>query len=346
MVKRSINTQNVAWFVDLINRGLVDLDPPYQRRSVWTKQYKRFFIDTIMRNYPSPPIFLSLRIENDGTTRYGVVDGKQRLESILQFVKGEIAIPPDAGDIRLNGKYFAELSDDDKKRFWSYLISVENLQDTTEEEINQSFDRLNRNVLKLTPQELRHAKFDGKFIRLVTEVAEDPFWQDVCISTRTTVRRMRDVEFVSELFLLTMKGIQTSGKDTLDQAYVDYDEEIPDEEQNRRRFEKIKEIVKNLDLDICSTRLKNFSDFYTLWSVLREVFDREIRIKETRSAILGFLKKLEEVKLAVNGKELQPNDKKFADYLRAVASQPNEARNRRLRKDIFTELIKIDDNPS
>lgn len=107
-----------------------------------------------------------------------MVDGKQRIESILEFINGKIALPDDFRDVRLNGKYFSELSSEDKRRFWSYVISVEYLQDADEEEIDQSFDRLNRNVLKLTPQELRHARFDGRFIRLVTELAEDPFWPE------------------------------------------------------------------------------------------------------------------------------------------------------------------------
>lgn len=49
-MKRFHTVQNIAWFVDLINRGQLILDPPYQRKSVWTPRYKRFFIDTILRH--------------------------------------------------------------------------------------------------------------------------------------------------------------------------------------------------------------------------------------------------------------------------------------------------------
>jgi len=79
---------------------------------------------------------------------------------------------------------------------------------------------------------------------------------------------------------------------------------------------------------------------------LIEFWDKEIKLDETKSEILGFLQKLKEVKLAANGKELNPRDKKFADYLRAIASQPNEARNRKVRKDKFMGLIKINDSPN
>lgn len=345
MAKRTINTQTIAWFVDLINRGLVDLDPSYQRRSVWTKPYKRYFIDTIMRNFPSPPIFLDVKTDSSGKTRYAVVDGKQRLLSILEFIEGKIALPDDFGDVRLDGKYFNELSTELKSTFWSYEIPVENISPSSVEEINQTFDRLNRNVLRLTPQELRHAKFDGRFMQLVTGFSEDPFWEDVCISTKTTMRRMRDIEFISDLFLLTISGVQTSNKDSLDEAYATYDVDILDEENHVRRFWKVKGIIEELDLDICSTRLRYFSDFYTLWSVVLEFIDRNIDLKATKTAITEFLTKLDEIRARSDEEEeIDPEERKFYEYSRAISAQPNQARNREKRKDIFMELIKTNDS--
>ena len=49
---RRHNQQTIAWFNDLNKRGLLDLDPPYQRRSVWNQAYKDAFIDTILIQYP------------------------------------------------------------------------------------------------------------------------------------------------------------------------------------------------------------------------------------------------------------------------------------------------------
>jgi hypothetical protein len=63
---RRHNQQTVAWFNDLYTRGLLDLEPPYQRRSVWNQAYKDAFIDTILIQYPSPAIFLYQEISPDG----------------------------------------------------------------------------------------------------------------------------------------------------------------------------------------------------------------------------------------------------------------------------------------
>ena len=55
---RRHNFQTIAWFRDLYLRKLLNLDPPYQRRSVWNQSYKDYFIDTILLGYPAPAILL------------------------------------------------------------------------------------------------------------------------------------------------------------------------------------------------------------------------------------------------------------------------------------------------
>lgn len=77
MLKRNSATQSIAWFVDLAHSDQLDLEPPYQRRSVWNLDYRRYFIDSILKNFPSPAIFLDVEITALGRAIYHVVDGKQ-----------------------------------------------------------------------------------------------------------------------------------------------------------------------------------------------------------------------------------------------------------------------------
>ncbi|HYQ48098.1 MAG TPA: DUF262 domain-containing protein, partial [Thermodesulfovibrionales bacterium] len=57
-VKERIMKKNIAWFLDINREGQLDLNPPYQRRSVWTLKDRKFFLDSIFRNYPCPAVFL------------------------------------------------------------------------------------------------------------------------------------------------------------------------------------------------------------------------------------------------------------------------------------------------
>jgi len=128
-MNRRPSTQDVTWLLDLSRNNQLDLESPYQRRSVWTLKDRQFFLDTIFRNYPSPSIFLHKTIDDAGKSTYHVVDGKQRLETILNFVDDKIRLSPNYGDVQLDGKKWSDLTEmpNIRQRFWNYQITVDQL---------------------------------------------------------------------------------------------------------------------------------------------------------------------------------------------------------------------------
>jgi uncharacterized protein with ParB-like and HNH nuclease domain len=86
--RRKQTLETIAWFFDQKKRKNLNLNPPYQRWSVWNQTYRESFIDTILLGYPSPAIFLYRDVEETGKTRYDVVDGKQRFTAIFDFIEG------------------------------------------------------------------------------------------------------------------------------------------------------------------------------------------------------------------------------------------------------------------
>jgi len=277
MMKRESTTYSIAWFADQLRAKRLDLNPPYQRLDlVWGKDYQSFFIDTILRNYPSPAIFLHVETFADGRTVYHVVDGKQRLTAIFQFVNGEFTVPKEYGQPEYACKEFADLSPEVKTAFWEYSIPIQQVLGASGEELRAAFDRLNRNVARLSKQELRHAQFTGDFATLMEQLTNEPFWGDVGISTRVTAKRMKDVEFVSEIFLLTMHGVLDGTQGTLiDNYYRDYEPGIPDKDKHMRRYRICIRMFEDLGIErIRASRFSNFSDFYSLWAALLEFSDR------------------------------------------------------------------------
>ncbi len=170
--ERRQTTQSIAWFWDLYKRDLLDLDPPYQRRSVWSQSYKDYFIDTILLDYPAPAVFLYEDIDEDGVAQYSVVDGKQRLSTIFEFLAGEFPVSDAASVNRLRGLPFVDLGSDIKREFYGYQFAIEFLPSTDEGTLSNIFDRINRNVARLTPQELRHARLSGVFVTKTEDLAE------------------------------------------------------------------------------------------------------------------------------------------------------------------------------
>lgn len=226
--ERRQSTQSIAWFWDLYKRELLDLDPPYQRRSVWSPSYKAYFIDTILLDYPAPPVFLYEDIDEESVGKYSVVDGKQRLSTIFQFLAGEFPVSDSASITRFRGLPFVDLPSETKREFFSYQFAIEFLPSTDEGQLSNIFDRINRNVARLTPQELRHARFSGIFVVKTEDLAEtlgDSLPKDFPRIAAASKRQMKDTEFVAQLLLLTKRGIESYSQDDLDDAYSARDEE-------------------------------------------------------------------------------------------------------------------------
>ena len=266
------SSQDISWFMDGYRTKRLDLEPPYQRRSVWTSSDRKFFLDTIFRGYPCPPIFLHKTVMDDGSGLYHVVDGKQRLETIIMFAENNISISKDYGDKRLDGKKWKDLEKqkDIKDQFWNYALTVEMINTEDTDLINQVFDRLNRNARKLTRQELRHAKFDGWFISLSEAEAEKDEWEDLGISTKARVKRMSDVQFLSELLLLLLeRKVVGFDQDWLDEKAP---EGIPNfsEKAFRTSLQKMKKYVAEMNAyeKTISVYASGYSNFYSLWGAL------------------------------------------------------------------------------
>ena len=238
-MNRKQNFQPIAWFWDLHQRSRLDMDPPYQRRSVWNQAFKDYFIDTILLSYPAPAIFLYEEITPEGIASYHVVDGKQRLTAIFDFVSSGFPVSDKCERSDLRGKYFKELDDATKRDFWLYQFSVEYLPTAQETIINNIFDRINRNTARLTAQELRHAQYGGEFITSAEDLADwmfsqfPPYFPNI---TSRSKKQMKDVEFVAHILLLLESGPKGYSTAQLDQAFSDRDTEWSQREDVVERF--------------------------------------------------------------------------------------------------------------
>ena len=300
-MQRRPSTQDLSWLVDLYRNGQLDLDPPYQRRSVWTRSDKQFFLDTIFRNYPSPAIFLHKTIADDGKPTYHVVDGKQRTQTILDFIEDRLKISQDYGDMRLGGKKWSQIQGEQSLRenFWNYQLTVEMIDVVDGSIVNEVFDRLNRNARKLTRQELRHAKFDGWFISQAETEASRQEWRDLGIVTTSRAKRMIDVQFISELMLVVLENkINGFDQDAIDTFYAKYDElgemgprlDIDDFDQ---KFSETRSYLVKMDSrGAVSRHTKGYGDFYTLWALVA-LSDNLPDSKDLARRHTAFMKKVE-----------------------------------------------------
>ena len=120
----------------------------FQRQFVWREKDKKDLIDTIMQGLPVPAIFIC-DAGTDFTSlskRYNVLDGRQRLESIFEFLENQY---------KYNGKFFKDFTEDEKKKILNYNITLIQMyiEPDDTEKIKEIFKRLNKNSYNLNKME-------------------------------------------------------------------------------------------------------------------------------------------------------------------------------------------------
>ena len=160
-------------------RSKINTNPDYQRPSVWTKAQKQMLIDSILRDFDIPKIYLHKT--SDDT--FDVIDGQQRIRTIWSFYDDEFALPKDAepvnGIVVANKKY-SELHMDISTIIDSYNLDFVILDNEDEDEIREMFLRL-QNGTSLKAQEKRNA-MPGQMRDFIKKVSEHEFFQKVSFS--------------------------------------------------------------------------------------------------------------------------------------------------------------------
>lgn len=92
-------------------------------------------------------------------------------------------------------------------------------------------------------------------------------WSLFGVFSANDVRRMLDVEFISELAIGFLHGVQNK-KDSLDDWYQAYEEEFDDRNSVESLFQNVLGELKACMPDFARIRWRKKSDFYSLFLVL------------------------------------------------------------------------------
>ena len=333
-------THTLSWFHKRFQENELEIKPPFQRNPVWTAKQKSYLIDSILRGYPIPELYIQEFTDAEGNDRYVVVDGQQRLRACEEFVAGKLQL--DATDTpEWADMYFDDLSETDKKQVYGYQFVVRVLPEMKDKELRAMFQRLNRNVITLNRQELRHATYWGQFITTMERLADDDRWSIIAVFTPNDVRRMLDVELISELAVGYLHGPQNK-KDRLDEWYQAYEEEFEDKSRVETVFNVVLGELLAILPDIERTRWRKKSDFYTLFLCFAGIqdelpFDRASR-ERLREALVAFARDVDRFLRDPAENDDVPADVK--KYSAAVERAASDLGNRKKRRDSVLALIR------
>jgi hypothetical protein len=139
----------------------ITLSPYFQRNLVWRDAHRKDFIDTILKGYPFPQIFLARGPINVDTmeSSQAVVDGQQRLNAIKDFINGKLEV---------GGKFFKQLPINEREEFLKYEVPVIDFDlDVGDERLKDIFHRLNRTYYSLSAIEKLASEYSASEFMLV-----------------------------------------------------------------------------------------------------------------------------------------------------------------------------------
>ncbi|MGH6894577.1 MAG: DUF262 domain-containing protein, partial [Dongiaceae bacterium] len=89
---------SIAELVDWYRRRELVVNTEYQRGGgLWPAPAKSYFIDTILKEFPFPKVYFHERVDKETKRpRREIVDGQQRISTIVDFVDGKFALGSNA----------------------------------------------------------------------------------------------------------------------------------------------------------------------------------------------------------------------------------------------------------
>lgn len=312
-------TYSINDFLEWSDNAQLELSPKFQRRSVWTDTARSYLMDTIVSGKPIPKVFIRQKI-NPQTRKSirEVVDGQQRLRTILSFMKDGFVISKQHNKT-YGGLYFSQLNEIDdeiQSHILNYEISVDLLVNMSDPDVLDVFSRLNSYSVTLNEQEKINANHFGPFKMLADNIAHfnNSFWIDNKIISEQNVLRMSDVQLTADLLIGIIEGIRS--KKQIKKFYEQYEKEFGlNTDRLQAEFNSIIAIITELfDNNLKKREFRRPHVFYSLFMTL---FHLEYGVKNLTSA----RKSIKDVGYARVSQKLEKIDYIFSEEDKNILSK-------------------------
>lgn len=266
-----VERPTVSALVNGLRTEQLFVDSTFQRKLVWTEKQKVRLIETILIGCPMPEIYLWQQPANPdtGSQRRSVVDGQQRLTSMLQFASNEWTLKSKYLDAENQGSDFANsnwkgLPEKRKKQFWDYVVNSRIIPNAVDlDQIVSIFKRLNETDKSLNPQEIRNAEFNGELITAAESITNNAFFSKFDVFPPSQIRRMADIEFGSSMLIYLRRGSIEEKKEIVNDMYDLYNDVYEE---------------KSKDLRTVSMFFEFLDDAISREPVLEDLFTKSVHI--------------------------------------------------------------------
>jgi hypothetical protein len=339
-------TYSINDFLEWDKAGQLELNPRFQRRPVWSDKAKSYLMDTILRGKPIPKIFIRQRINvSTKTSTRDVVDGQQRLRTILSFIKDGFVVSK-RQNTENGGFRFSQLPEDVQAQVLAYEVSVDLLINLPDSEVLDIFSRLNSYAILLNEQEKINSDHFGPFKVLADKMGHkyNEYWIAQGILTPKNIVRMLEVSLVADLLIAMIEGIKS--KKQLKKYYDIYEKEFDqDTDQLEHHFDTVIAAIAALFPEgLSDTEFRRPHVFYSLFTTVAHCLYGLPFCPEARKQLEGnakesarnALERVEEIFEAENLAALDLSEQQFLqDCRRATTDEAVRQRRTRFLLDLI-----------
>lgn len=348
-------TQSITNLLLLRKNNQLNLDPAFQRQSVWSLGDRRRLIESLLERRPLPSVFLYKRQGYGGKVVYDVIDGKQRLESVFMFMgTGGFAATK-----RFEVKRF-DSNGSPEWVSWDRLASHEkNLLRSTElqtveidwdlGDVIDLFVRINSTGKRLTGAEKLNAKFmHSDFLVTAKKLAEqnEPFFKKHRVFSPGQLTRMKHVEFVAELLASLHAGGPINKKRELDRLIAGGTISAQTLASARTDFVTTLKRIETIFPTLGQTRMRTSTELYSLVLLIHRmsecgyVFGQKSRNEMAQQMLVNFGVGVDTVSERIKGgKGARADQALYLDYLNTVRSDTDSQKSRKKRQRILEDVL-------
>ena len=331
----SASNRRIRHLLTEIQTGTLVPNPEFQRRLVWTNKHKSAFIETVLRGFPFPEIYVAAGEVNPdtGEGKEMLVDGQQRLTTLQQYFKAS----PDlklAKDVRS----YSELRDEEKFNFLEYQVTVRDLGKMSIAEMKEIFQRINSTSYSLNAMEIHNARYDGVIKQFAEELAQDPFFEVHRVFQMNEIRRMNDTRFTLSVLITAMSAyFHRDGE--LESYLAQYNDEFEYKDDLRAEFQKVFGFIDKCELPKDS-RAWGKADLFTLIVEVHRALIKENTLLEPAEVSKRLRQFYESVdKLRLSGEEIEMGNSRLHVYYTATRQATNDRTSRINRGKILIDVI-------
>lgn len=266
-MKTAPTNKKVRELISLVKEGKLLPRPEFQRRLVWSRDDKNHFLDSVLRGYPFPEIYLAdgdVDLETGQGTQL-LVDGLQRVSTLIQYFDGD-------AELKLTSVLpYRSLREEEKRGYLQYDVAVRDLGSISKEEIVEVFRRLNATKYSLLDIEINNAVYAGALKRFCEREAEHEFFRVHGVFNSLDLKRMGDLRYV-----LGVVGTMLQGYFNRDDAFESlldrYNDEFPLEREIGERLHNAFAFIDECGFDAKSRAWKK-ADLFTLLIELDQILN-------------------------------------------------------------------------